>query len=274
MRVDIPCISRGRRFAARRRATRRGAGGVYRRRDYVRRFYHWLVAGWLGGAVDAHGLDAFLSGRAACAGVEHVSRGGNRRRALHSGLGLLSQTDVGGGDGSISFSIRRSDMKLQMKSLRLLSVAAVLIGAGSAKGEMQISLESAPPVVVKTFPVAGATGVDPALTEIRVTYSKAMQDGSWSWSTWGQENLPEIAGEIHYLADGRICVLPVKLQPGKFYASWLNSDQYKNFKDAGGRPAVPYLLTFRTAEPGSVVSGGGVSEDIMLLLNNDQRAVA
>ena len=43
-----------------------------------------------------------------------------------------------------------------------------------------ISLETAPPVVVKTIPAAGATDVEPGLTEIRVTYSKAMQDGSWS----------------------------------------------------------------------------------------------
>src|ERR1041385_2118197 len=66
-----------------------------------------------------------------------------------------------------------------------------------------LSIESAPPVVVKTVPVAGATDVDPALTEIRVTFSKPMQDGSWSWSTWGQENFPEMVGQPKYLPDGR-----------------------------------------------------------------------
>ena len=30
---------------------------------------------------------------------------------------------------------------------------------------------------------AGVTDVDPVTTEIRVTFSKEMQDGSWSWST-------------------------------------------------------------------------------------------
>jgi hypothetical protein len=39
----------------------------------------------------------------------------------------------------------------------------------------------------------------------------------------------------------------VRLQPGRCYAIWLNSDRFKNFKDAGGIPAVPYLLTFTTA---------------------------
>jgi len=110
-----------------------------------------------------------------------------------------------------------------------------------------ISLESAPPVVVKTVPAAGSTDVDPNLTEVTVTFSKPMRDGSWSWSTWGQDTFPEINGKIHYLEDARTCVLPVKLQPGKFYASWLNSNKFKNFTDTKGTPSVPYLLTFRTA---------------------------
>jgi len=109
-----------------------------------------------------------------------------------------------------------------------------------------ISLETAPPVVVKTLPLAGATNVDPAVAEIKVTYSKAMQDGSWSWSTWGEENYPETTGQPRYLADARTCVLPVKLKPNQFYAIWLNSDKFKNFTDTGGQAAVPYLLTFFT----------------------------
>lgn len=114
----------------------------------------------------------------------------------------------------------------------------------------EVSLESAPPVVVKTEPVAGTANVDPRTSEIVVQFSKPMQDGSWSWSTWGEENFPEMVGQPKYAADGRTCVLKVKLQPGKFYATWLNSDKFKNFTDTAGRPAVPYLLTFTTASDG------------------------
>lgn len=135
-------------------------------------------------------------------------------------------------------------------------VIAILVSVAKSGRAAEISLETAPPVVVKTAPVAGAMEVDPALKEIRVTFSKAMQDGSWSWSSWGEENYPETTGEPKYLTDSRTCVLPVKLQPGKFYALWLNSEKFKNFKDANGRPAVPYLLTFRTTETG-VGSGLG-----------------
>jgi len=133
----------------------------------------------------------------------------------------------------------------------MLCLTAMFTAAAIRVLAAELSLESAPPVVVKTAPVAGATDVDPALTEIKVTFSKAMQDGSWSWSTWGEENFPELGGKPKYLADGRTCVLTVKLQPQKFYAIWLNSDKFKNFKDTAGRAAVPYLLTFFTGESGA-----------------------
>jgi hypothetical protein len=112
-----------------------------------------------------------------------------------------------------------------------------------------ISFESAPPVVVRTEPLAGADNISPGVKEIRVTFSKKMQDGSWSWSTWGQENFPEMVGKPKYLADGRTCVVQVKLVPGKFYALWVNSEKFKNFKDSNRTPAVPYLLTFKTTNP-------------------------
>lgn len=104
-----------------------------------------------------------------------------------------------------------------------------------------------PPVVIQTVPVAGATQVDATMNEIRVTYSKTMQNQSWSWATWTTETFPEMTGKPRYLEDGRTCVLPVKLQPGRSYALWLNSERFQNFKDTQGIPALPYLLTFRTA---------------------------
>jgi RNA polymerase sigma-70 factor (ECF subfamily) len=108
------------------------------------------------------------------------------------------------------------------------------------------SMETAPPVVVKTIPEAGAVDVDPSITEIKVTYSKDMTDGSWSWSTWGEENMPKITAKPHYEKDKRTCVAPVKLESGKFYAIWLNSNNFGNFRDADGQSAVPYLLVFKT----------------------------
>jgi RNA polymerase sigma-70 factor (ECF subfamily) len=110
-----------------------------------------------------------------------------------------------------------------------------------------VNLENAPPVVVKCSPQAGADDVDAATTtEIRVTFSKDMADGSWSWSTAGTDNFPKMTGKPHYLDDKRTCVASVKLEPNKSYAIWLNSQKFGNFKDSEGRSAVPYLLVFKT----------------------------
>jgi RNA polymerase sigma factor (sigma-70 family) len=110
----------------------------------------------------------------------------------------------------------------------------------------EVSIANAPPVVLSTSPKAGATDIDAATTEIKVQYSKDMQDGSWSWSTWGEDTFPKMTGKPHYEADKRTCVAPVKLEPGHTYAIWLNSNNFGNFKDTGGRQAVPYLLVFET----------------------------
>ena len=122
--------------------------------------------------------------------------------------------------------------------------ACGLIGA-AARAE-DVTLASVPPVVAKTVPEAGTAEVDANLPEIRVTFSKDMKDASWSWSTLSEESFPKTVGEPKYLADKRTCVLPVKLQPGKTYALWLNSENFGNFRDADGQSAVPYLLVFKT----------------------------
>ncbi len=119
------------------------------------------------------------------------------------------------------------------------------------------SVESMPPVVVRTEPQAGDTQVDAkAVTEIRVTFSKKMTDGGWSWVQMSDDSFPKVAGKVHYDKDQRTCVLPVKLEPRKTYVLWLNSEKFHNFKDADGHPAVPYLLVFETkaAEAGKVCS--------------------
>ena len=126
----------------------------------------------------------------------------------------------------------------------LIALAGGLIGAAARADD--VTLESVPPVVVKTVPESGAGDVDPKMAELRVTFSKDMQDGSWSWSTLSKESFPKMDGKPKYLADKRTCLLPVKLEPGKTYAIWVNSEKFGNFKDAGRQSAVPYLLVFKT----------------------------
>ena len=130
------------------------------------------------------------------------------------------------------------------KPTLLVSFAlSALCSLVTAEGQ---DIESMPPVVVKTVPEAGSRDVSPGVVEIRVTFSKEMADNSWSWSTAWQGSTPEGMGKPIYEADGKTCVLKVKLEPDKTYGYWLNSERFKNFKDRQGHSAVPYLLVFHT----------------------------
>lgn len=73
-----------------------------------------------------------------------------------------------------------------------------------------------------------------------------MQDGNWSWVQLDDETFPKMTGEPHFLNDDRTCVLPVKLEPGRVYATWINVDAFTNFQDGDGQPSLPYLLIFET----------------------------
>jgi hypothetical protein len=143
-----------------------------------------------------------------------------------------------------------------MKSTLLI---ASLITATALVGWAQTSvapdLDSVAPVVVKTVPEAGSKEVAPGEVEIKVVFSKEMMDKSWSPSTAWKDSTPQTVGEPKYEADHKTWVMKVKLEPGKTYGYWLNSQKFTNFKDVKGTPAVPYLLTFKTNDAANAGAG-------------------
>jgi RNA polymerase sigma-70 factor (ECF subfamily) len=131
----------------------------------------------------------------------------------------------------------------------VLMVGVLLICLGFVQAQNKITVQSMPPVVVKTSPQAGDTNVDPALKEIKVTFSKDMMtQDMWSWVEVSKESFPQIVDKVKFLGDKRTCVAPVKLEPGKTYAIWFNSEKFNYFKDKDRNPAVPYLLVFQTRD--------------------------
>ena len=123
----------------------------------------------------------------------------------------------------------------------------IAIGTALALSALQAQdINSMPAVVVKAVPESGSKNVAPGEVEIKVTFSKEMTDGSWSWSTAWQGSTPEIIGKPKYEKDGKTCILKAKLEPNKAYGWWLNSEKFRNFKDREGRASVPYLLVFET----------------------------
>jgi RNA polymerase sigma-70 factor (ECF subfamily) len=131
---------------------------------------------------------------------------------------------------------------------------AELLQKTRARGQAKAAAANAaffadlPPVVVAIEPAVGAADVDPGLSEIRVTFSKDMKPNSWSWTEGTQYAVPKLSGKIHYEPDKRTCVMPVKLEPGKTYVLGINSESFRNFQDTGGRPALNYLVAFRTRD--------------------------
>ncbi|MBL9137956.1 MAG: protein kinase [Verrucomicrobiales bacterium] len=107
------------------------------------------------------------------------------------------------------------------------------------------TLESSPPVVIQTLPVAGADQVSATLSELRVTFSKDMKDNHWTWAEWKPGSLPETTGPAKFLEDGRTWTLPVRLVPGRAYAIWINSEEKRGFRDLRDQPSLPYLLHFQ-----------------------------
>jgi len=138
-------------------------------------------------------------------------------------------------------------MKIHYKHLLKSSLlAALVLGMPAIARAQGQDIESMPPVVVKTIPESGAKEVSPGEVEVKVTFSKQMSDGSWSWSTAWKDSTPEMIGKPKYDAERKTCVARFKLEPDKTYAWWLNSASFHNFKDSKGHPAVPYLLIFKT----------------------------
>jgi hypothetical protein len=78
-----------------------------------------------------------------------------------------------------------------------------------------------------------------------------MSRGGFSF-VGGGETYPKTCGKPMWL-DDRTCVLSVALEPEHEYWLSINSDKFTNFRSAGGEPAVPYPIAFKTgpAKPGA-----------------------
>jgi len=88
-----------------------------------------------------------------------------------------------------------------MNPLSSLGLSIALVFTVSARRAEDLTVATAPPVVVKTVPQAGAADVDPGLKEISVTFSKDMLDGSWSWVQLSDESFPKLDAKPKYDKD-------------------------------------------------------------------------
>ena len=102
-----------------------------------------------------------------------------------------------------------------------------------------------PPRAVLTIPTVGARDVDPATSEIAVTFDRDMA-GGFSWTGGGSNYPPMIEGQRPHWRNSRTAVLPIKLEPGHYYRVGINSKSHRNFRSAAGIPAQPSAIYFTT----------------------------
>ena len=131
---------------------------------------------------------------------------------------------------------------MKYAAMILSTISLVPIHSVNAEDDTQ------PPTVIETIPASGAQKVDPATSEIAVTFSEPMTDMSWSWVYEDKAKFPMITGNPRYLSGLETVVLPVKLAPRKAYEIHINSEKFKNFKDQANNPAIPYVLRFETGD--------------------------
>ena len=108
------------------------------------------------------------------------------------------------------------------------------------------------PQIVKTMPERGATGVDPELQEIAVTFDRDMQKGM-SWTGGPPLFPPTDETRKTRWTDARTCVLPVQLKKASYYRLGINSKSYQNFKSSDGVPAPSSSIYFVTKGAGAAI---------------------
>ena len=101
-------------------------------------------------------------------------------------------------------------------------------------------------MIVETSPKIGATEVDPATTEISVTFDRDM-GGGMSWTGGGPDFPKSPEGNMATWKDKRTCVLPVQLKGASYYRVGINSTSYQNFQSEQGVPAETAAIYFTTA---------------------------
>jgi RNA polymerase sigma-70 factor (ECF subfamily) len=125
--------------------------------------------------------------------------------------------------------------------------------AAAAPGDAQMAPIAAhatgPPRVIAFEPPNGASAVDPGVAELRVSFDRPMSEG-WSWVIESEATFPRTTGEGSMAADRRSAVLPVRLEPGRTYVVWLNSEKFRDFRDAAGIELAPVRWTFTTRASG------------------------
>ncbi|MFT3869800.1 MAG: Ig-like domain-containing protein [Nibricoccus sp.] len=110
-----------------------------------------------------------------------------------------------------------------------------------------IATDKIPPVVIKTFPEAGASEIPSGPIEIRITFSKPVKKDCYTINPVDTKIVPEKISNPRLEADGRTFVMDARLKPNTTYGLWINGPRGGHFQDRNGVYAQPYQFFFKTS---------------------------
>jgi hypothetical protein len=131
----------------------------------------------------------------------------------------------------------------------LLAVLVSLLMAGTAVICCAQATGQLPPHVIACTPTPFAANVDPGLIAVTVIFDRPMATHGPSpfSSLRGMGFSPAAKDAVPtWSADGTICTLPVKLEPGLTYALTLNSADDRTLADPDGVTALAFSWVFAT----------------------------
>jgi beta-lactamase regulating signal transducer with metallopeptidase domain len=153
--------------------------------------------------------------------------------------------------GLLSAGLRGQAAKLQASDQGVAPAApAGAVQPATMTNDLAAEPQGSVPQIVATSPAVGATDVDASTSEITVTFDRDMAEG-FSWTGGGPDYPPIPEGARPSWRDRRTCVLPVKLEPGKYYRVGINSTSFQNFRSAEGVAAQPGAIYFTTRGAGA-----------------------
>jgi hypothetical protein len=110
------------------------------------------------------------------------------------------------------------------------------------------------PRIVALSPINDDKKVDAATAELRIEFDRPMQTDAYALAG-DPAKMPHAAmtptgpAKARFSPDGKIFLLPVKLEPGKTYAYSINSLDLLGFRSAEGQFLDPVPVTFTTVAP-------------------------
>jgi hypothetical protein len=103
------------------------------------------------------------------------------------------------------------------------------------------------PKIAATSPPNGATDVDPAITEISVTFDRPMDPEHYGWCRQGPpETFPKYDDPTWDDDNQTMRARNPILQPGKTYEIWFNAEWFPAFRSTEGSILTPVRYTFTT----------------------------